>query len=104
MRETLIIAAVSITFLATAGCAHYGALEGDYGKSYNMAKYNQILNPGASKNLEPVTGLNGEAAEANMDKYIESFSKASKKQATKGFVMPVIPADTTGMDHDEYAK
>lgn len=101
MRKTC-YAAVVLTILFLAGCAHYGALEDDFGKSYDMAKYGQTLNPGASKNLEPVTGLNGEASEANMDKYIESFGKTSKKPATKGFV--VMPADTTGMGQDAYGK
>ncbi len=95
MREIL-IAAVSVTFLVTVGCAHYGALEGDYGKSYNMAKYNQILNPGASKNLEPVAGLNGKAAEAAMKKYTDSFSKGCEQPAQQGFTL--VPAGNTGTD------
>jgi len=47
----------------------------NYGKSFESAKNNQILNPDAGKNLEPVVGLNGEAAEQGVDKYKKSFEK-----------------------------
>ncbi len=105
MREIL-IAAVSVTFLVTVGCAHYGALEEDYGKSYNMAKNGQILNPGASKNLEPVKGLNGRAAEAVMNKYIDSFSKKGcEKSAQQSFaVVPMTPPGSEGTGQDVYGK
>jgi hypothetical protein len=45
MRRTYYTAAV-LAILFTAGCAHYGALEEDYGKSFKTATYGQILNPG----------------------------------------------------------
>ncbi len=95
MRRTCHVAIV-LSILFTAGCAHYGALEGDYGKSYTMAKQGQILNPGASKNLEPVTGLDSRASEAVMKKYIGSFSKKSCEQQQQGFTL--MPAGTTGTD------
>ena len=47
----------------------------NFGKSLETAKNNQILNPDAGKNLEPVVGLNGEAAEQGVDKYKESFKE-----------------------------
>lgn len=86
-----------LVFLITAGCAHYGALQEDYGKSYNMAKYNQILNPGASENLEPVMGLDSKAAEAATKNYIGSFSKGGEQPAQQG-VTVVMPSSTTGTD------
>ena len=95
MRRAYYAAAV-LVFIFTAGCAHYGALEEDYGKSFNTAKYGQILNPGASKNLEPVTGLNGKATEAVMKKYVDSFSKSGEQSAQQG--CPQTPASTTGTD------
>ena len=96
MRRAYYAAAV-LVFIFTAGCAHYGALEDDYGKSFNTAKYGQILNPGASKNLEPVTGLDGKALEVIMDKYVNSFSKDSNKGSDKP-VITLTPASTTGTD------
>lgn len=97
MKRTYYAAAV-LAILFTAGCAHYGALEDDYGKSFNTAKDGQILNPKASNNLEPVTGLNGKAMEAIMNKYIESFSKKSSEQpAQQGFTLTPV-GSTTGTD------
>jgi len=55
-------------------------LEMNWGKSFESAKKNQILNPDAGKSLEPVVGLNGEAAEHGVDKYKESFKKEGEKQ------------------------
>lgn len=96
MRRTYYAAAV-LAILFTAGCAHYRALEDDHGKSFNMATYGQILNPEASNNMEPVTGLNGKAMEAVMNKYIDSFSKKSSEQpAQQGITL--VPASTTGTD------
>ncbi len=104
MRIKYYVTAVTLIFAFTAGCSHYGTLGKDYGMSYSMAKQGQILNPGASKNPEPVTGLNGNAAGANEEKYIQSFSKGSGGQASKGFVVPMIPAGTAGMGQDVYGK
>ncbi len=104
MRKTC-YATVVLFFLFAAGCSHYGALEGDYSKSYNMAKYGQILNPEASKNLEPVTGLSGQAAEAVMKKYTDSFSKSCEQGAQQSFaVVPMTPTGTTGTGQDVYGK
>jgi len=55
-------------------------LEMNWGKSFESAKKNQILNPDAGKSLEPVVGLNGEAAEHGVNKYKESFKKEGEKQ------------------------
>ena len=50
-------------------------LEMDYGTSFNLMKFNQIANPEAEKNLEPVTGFDGQAAKATLDKYRKDFEK-----------------------------
>ena len=47
----------------------------NWGRSYEAAKYNQILNPDASKNLDPAEGLDGQAADANSEKYRNSFKE-----------------------------
>jgi len=47
----------------------------DYGVSYKLSKYNQILNPDAEKNLKPVEGLDGKAANAVVEKYNKDFEK-----------------------------
>ena len=47
----------------------------DYGTSYKLAKFNQTLDPDAEKNLEPVEGIDGQAAEKIMEKYQKSFER-----------------------------
>jgi hypothetical protein len=98
MRKTYISAAVLI-LLVTAGCNHYGALNEDYGKSFSMMKSGQTLNPEASNNQKPVTGLSGSAADLNMKKYTSSFapSNQTQQQAPQGiYMMPSSSAGTTG--------
>ncbi|UCH82436.1 MAG: hypothetical protein JSW20_07325 [Nitrospiraceae bacterium] len=61
-----------------AASSNMSRLELDYGTSYRLAVYGQILNPDAEKNTEPVTGLDGQAAEVIIDKYRKSFEKPKK--------------------------
>jgi len=56
-------------------------LEMDYGTSFNLMKFNQIANPEAEKNLEPVTGLDGQASKASLDKYRKDFEKPAEAPA-----------------------
>ncbi len=103
MKRIYYIGVVLIVLFA-AGC-HYGALTKDYGKSYDMAKYGQILNPEASKNLKPVTGLNGQAETEVMKKYIDSFSKSGEQAVQQSFaVVPMTPTGTAGTGQDVYGK
>jgi hypothetical protein len=48
--------------------------ETNFGASYEAAKSGQILNPEAEKNLDPVYGLDGQAAEIAIEKYRHSFA------------------------------
>lgn len=54
-------------------------VELDYGTSYRLYKFNQILNPRAEENLEPVRGIEGQAAQEAYDKYIKSFERVGKE-------------------------
>jgi hypothetical protein len=73
MLRTTVKILLSILLIAgTAGvfgCAQQTAakkqsrLDQNWGRSYETALYNQILNPEAGKNIEPVEGLEGPAAE-----------------------------------------
>ncbi len=67
-----------LAFMASfTGCAEtlYHQKPMVLGGSFQAAKANQILNPEAGKNLEPVHGLDGQAAVIVMDKYRKSFEK-----------------------------
>jgi hypothetical protein len=55
-----------------------GRVETDFGTSYKLQKYNQILNPDAEKNLAPVEGLDGKAAKESVGKRQKKFATPSK--------------------------
>ena len=71
-----------------AGCSSSGPvyeetlIDKNWGRSVETAKYNQILNPDAGKNLAPVEGLDGTAADNSVQKYENSFKKESKQEST----------------------
>jgi len=58
-------------------CAGPGRLEVDFGTSSKLSKINQIYDPEAEKNIEPVGGLDGKAAQATTEKYRKDFEKAA---------------------------
>lgn len=57
-----------------AGCvAQTPQLDAHFGEAVNAAKAQQILNPDASRNRDPVTGIDGPAANAAIDRYHKSY-------------------------------
>ena len=76
-RGFLLIGIAGI-FLLAVSCAAT-RVEMDYGTSYKLAKFNQTLNPQAEKNLEPVTGFDGSAAEATIGRYHKGFQEKSER-------------------------
>ena len=75
------IAGITVAMIGICGCAQTfypegTPLERNWGKSYEAAKYNQILDPEAGKNTDPVTGLDGEAVSRSNEKYRKSFETA----------------------------
>ncbi len=74
----LLLGGLVVGALLTAGCSSQetmSRMKTDYGTSYQLAKYNQILNPGAEKNLDPVYGFDGKAARETIEKYEKSFQR-----------------------------
>lgn len=70
-----------------AGCTlGTGPLTQSFGQAQTMAKTSQRLNPEASANLEPVEGLNGEAAKQTLEKYYRSFEREERRTQ---FVLPI---------------
>jgi hypothetical protein len=78
----LLILLITVPFLFT-GCQggtflkEETRLDRNWGRAYKAAKENQILNPEAAKDLTPVEGLDGQAAEGNTKKYRSSFGEKS---------------------------
>ncbi len=62
-------------------------LEQNWGKSFESAKKNQILNPEAGKTVEPVIGLDGEVAEHNVDNYKKSFKEQKEVETSTAFTI-----------------
>ena len=66
-----------VLFLTLTSCAGPSRLEIDYGTSHKLSTFNQILDPEAEKNLEPVTGFDGNAARRVVEIYEKGFEKPS---------------------------
>jgi hypothetical protein len=56
----------------------------NWGRSFEAAKHNQTLNPDADKNLEPVEGIDGPAAERIMREYTEGGKEKQKSGSGLG--------------------
>lgn len=76
MKKIYILTASITAAMIFWGCAP-SRVEMDYGTSHKLAKYNQILNPDAEKNLKPVEGMDGKAAHAAVEKYQKGFEKTA---------------------------
>jgi hypothetical protein len=70
------LAWLAVAVLLTAGCT-FGPtrLEADYGNSLSLAKFQQVLDPMAARNLEPVYGFDGVAASRTMTIFGETFRR-----------------------------
>ena len=79
MRKLFLLLSIAIWMVALVGCAQ-SRLERDYGTSHKLAIYNQTLNPDAERNLAPVEGMDGKAAQATMDRYEKGFEKTPPAQ------------------------
>ena len=78
MRLNFIPAILGIAAaLFLGGCAT-GRVEADYGTSYNLARFNQTLDPEAGKNLEPVVGMTGQVWEKVAERYQAGFEKPTQ--------------------------
>jgi hypothetical protein len=88
-RGCFVLIGLAVISLIIVGCAGPSRVEMDYGTSFKLAKFNQTLNPEAEKNLEPVTGFDGRAAEATIERYHKGFQEKSQP--------PVYSINISGM-------
>ena len=69
----------SLAVLLAAGCASRTPyLDAHYGEAVNTAKAMQTLNPQASRNTDPVTGMDGASATESIDRYHDTFKAPEK--------------------------
>ena len=75
-RSRSIYAAATIggMLVAMTGCVSpTPILDAEFGKSVSLIKAQQTLNPSASRNTNPVNGLDGVAAKSGYDAYQKSY-------------------------------
>ncbi len=77
-----VLSATLAIFLLISACAGPTRLDKDYGRSVKQARINQTLDPEAEKNLEPVTGLDGKAAQATIERYRKTFEVSREAPQT----------------------
>lgn len=88
MLRSLAAVAVIIAFcVLSLGCTQQGNimqaetdLDRNFGRSYELQKFNQILNPDREANLDPVVGLDGGEALDAKAKYDESFKQEKTQE------------------------
>jgi hypothetical protein len=79
--------AVTVALSLTACVPPTPRLDADFGNAVNMARIQQIANPAASQNIDPVKGIDAQAGDAAVDNYRESF--VNPRPALSGGVVNV---------------
>jgi len=80
-KKGLIIVGIITAVSMVSACSGTDTLsQRNWGKSYETATYNQMLNPDADKKLSSVDALDGQAAENNMKRYQDDFKAKEVKQ------------------------
>lgn len=85
MNRYLVFVILAAALLAS--CAGKTRLEQDFGTSQKLAVQNQILNPEAGKNLQPVEGIDPVAGGIILKEYYKSFERAQQKQSGYSYEM-----------------
>jgi hypothetical protein len=86
LKAIFILTVTTIIAIGSFGCAQFNIsdsetlLEKNWGRSYESARYHQILNPEAEKHLKPVEGLSGPAAEKIIAGEMASSCASTGKQ------------------------
>ena len=80
LKKSLIIIGILAGIFVVSACSGPTLSQRNWGKSYETATYNQMLNPQADKNLKPVDSLDGQAAENDMQRYRDSFKEKKETQ------------------------
>lgn len=92
-----LIKGISAGLLAVAvltGCATTTPnLDAKFGDAVNQAKAQQTINPDASRNTDPVAGIDGQAANAIIDNYHKVY--ASPTAAPSGSIGTVTGGSST---------
>jgi hypothetical protein len=66
---------VTLLALMLGACTTTPILDSKFGYAVNTAKAQQTINPQASRNTDPVAGLDGTPAKDSIDRYQNSFKE-----------------------------
>ncbi len=88
MRRTAVCILIITLAIFLSACAGPSRTDKDHGRSVKQARVNQILDPEAGRNLEPVTGLDGKAAQGGIEKYRKTF------EGSRGGGQPLVQPGT----------
>lgn len=89
-----VMSAGLLSMVMLAGCAPTTPnLDAKFGDAVNAAKAQQTINKEASKNTDPVAGLDGQAANSVIDSYHKVY--ASPTPASSGAIGTVTGGGTT---------
>ena len=81
LKKSLIIVGIIVAVSMVSACSGTDTLlEKNWGKSYETAAYNQMLNPDADKTLKPVNSLDGQATENDLQRYRNGFKEKQEEQ------------------------
>jgi hypothetical protein len=72
IRNLMLMAALPVSLL-TACMPLTPHLDSRFGEAASIAKAQQIINPDAALNPDPVSGVDGKAAQSAMENYDKSF-------------------------------
>ncbi|MEK9777289.1 MAG: hypothetical protein VW339_14300 [Quisquiliibacterium sp.] len=73
-----IILLLLVTLMTACAGTMTPRVDGAFGESVRQTKALQTLNPSASANSDPVTGIDGESGRAAIDRYQQSFRTPPK--------------------------
>ena len=73
---------VLLASFAVSGCATTPHFDRNFGRSVDLLRAQQVINPQAGLNSDPVTGLDGKAAVAGYNAYQKSFSAPVPQSST----------------------
>ena len=86
LKRSLIIVGIIAGVGMVSACSGTDTLsQRNWGKSYETATYNQMLNPDSDKTINPVDSLDGQAAENDLQRYRNGFKAKEQKQTTFNF-------------------
>ncbi len=84
MRKAgLCILSITLMIFSVSACVQLSRLDKDHGRSFEQIRQNQVLDPEGMRNLEPVTGLDGKAAQASFEKYLKTFERPAETPQTR---------------------